>query len=91
MLWQSGWFWAILGIALGIAETLLPGFILLGFGIGALLTAVGLWIGLIGGSLPVVLLVWAVASAFGWFALKKLFTRPEDRPKIWKKDINDNS
>lgn len=90
MLWQSGWFWLVLGVGLGIAETILPGFILLGFGLGAVLTGLLLFLGAIGPSLPVVVLVWAVGSALGWLVLKRVFTRKEHRPKIWRKDINDN-
>jgi len=90
MLWYSAWLWAAFGIVLGIAETLLPGFILLGFGLGALATAAALWLGLVGESFPVLLVIWAAASALGWLVLKKLFTRKGERPKIWKKDINDN-
>ncbi|MCR8724247.1 NfeD family protein [Frigidibacter sp. ROC022] len=90
MLWQSGWFWIVIGFAMGTAETLLPGFILLGFGLGAVLTGLLLFLGVVGQSLPVVLLVWAVASALGWVILKAVFTRHQARPKIWKKDINDN-
>lgn len=89
MLWASGWTWLIGAGVLGIAETLLPGFILLGFGLGALVVSVLLFLGLIG-TLPVVLLVWAVASGLAWGLLKRLFTRPGSRPKIWRTDINDN-
>ena len=90
MLWQQGWLWIIAGIALAIAETLLPGFILLGFAVGAVLTGLLVWTGLLGSSLPVLLLVFALLSAAGWLGLKRAFTRSRDKPKIWHRDINEN-
>jgi membrane protein implicated in regulation of membrane protease activity len=91
MIWQQPWIWIVAGLALGIAETLLPGFILLGFAIGAVLTGALLWLGVLA-SAPValVLLVFAVGSALGWLILKRLFTRPGQGPKIWRRDINDD-
>lgn len=85
----SGWFWLISAIVLAIAETILPGFILLGFSLGALVTGLVLFTGLVI-SLPWVLLLFAIASGIGWLVLRKIFMRPEQRPKIWRRDINDN-
>ena len=86
----SGWVWLIAAFVLAIAETVLPGFILLGFAIGAAITAVALFLGLLGGSIGWILLVFAVGSAIGWVALRKLFTLPGQKPKIWRRDINEN-
>jgi membrane protein implicated in regulation of membrane protease activity len=80
----SGWVWLIGAIVLAIAETLLPGFILLGFSLGAIVT------GLLLSGLAWTLLVFALASGIGWLVLRKVFMRPDQRPKIWKRDINDN-
>lgn len=91
MIWQQPWIWLVAGLVLGIAETILPGFILLGFAIGAVLTGALLWLGVLATApVAVVLLVFAVGSAAGWFLLKRLFTRPDQGPKIWRRDINDN-
>jgi membrane protein implicated in regulation of membrane protease activity len=56
-LWQEWWVWMLAGAVLAILEVLLPGFILLGFAIGAALTGALLWLGVIGGSLGTLLLV----------------------------------
>ena len=85
----SGWFWLVAAFVLGAAETILPGFILLGFGIGAFLTGVALFLGLIA-SPAALLLTFAVGSALGWYLLRRIFTQPGQKPKIWHKDINDN-
>ena len=37
-LWQEWWVWGVAGVVLAILEVMIPGFILLGFAIGALLT-----------------------------------------------------
>lgn len=84
----SGWTWLIAALVLAIAETILPGFILLGFAIGAMVTGLLLLVGLLSG-FAWTLLIFAIASGLGWLALRKIFMRPEQRPKIWKTDIND--
>ena len=89
MIWASGWAWFIAAVVLGIAETILPGFILLGFGIGALLTAGLLAVGLVA-SLGPVLMVFALGSLAGWVGLRLAFRVKGDRPKIWTRDINEN-
>lgn len=91
MLWQESWVWIVGGIALGVLEIIAPGYVLLGFAIGALATGVMIWIGLLGGSLPVLILVFAVISLVTWLALRKIFGLRRGQVKIWDKDINDNS
>jgi membrane protein implicated in regulation of membrane protease activity len=91
MFWQQPWVWLVAGLVLGIAETVLPGFILLGFALGAVLTAGLLWGGVLATApVAVVLLVFALGSAAGWAILKRVFTRPGEGPKIWRRDINDD-
>jgi membrane protein implicated in regulation of membrane protease activity len=87
---ESVWLWVIAAVVLALAEVLLPGFVLLGFAIGAVAVAVGLWLHVLGGSVAVMLLVWAVDSALAWWLLKRFFGRHDEQPKIWKRDINEN-
>jgi membrane protein implicated in regulation of membrane protease activity len=88
---HQGWIWIVAGLVLGIAETLLPGFILLGFGIGAIVTGLLVWGGVLAiASPPVLILVFALASLAAWFALKRIFGLPGQKAKIWDRDINDN-
>lgn len=88
-IWTVWWAWVVLGFLLGILEILAPGYIFLGFAIGAVLTGVVTVLGLTT-SLPVLLLVFAVASVVAWLVLRKVMGVREGQVKIWKRDINDN-
>lgn len=90
MWWQEGWIWAVIGVALAAAEMLLPGFVLLGFALGALLVGAGLWLGILGSSLAAILLTFALASALAWLAMRRLLGTRRGQVKIWDRDINEN-
>lgn len=84
------WVWVVAGFALGIIEVLVPGYIFVGFAIGAVLTGLLLWAGILGGDPAPLLLVFALASLAAWITLRALLGRPGERPKIWNRDINDD-
>lgn len=88
-LWQEWWVWMLAGAVLAILEVVLPGFILLGFAIGAGLTGVLLWIGVLGGSFGVLLLVFGIASLVAWAALRRLVGVRRGQVKVWDRDINE--
>lgn len=88
-MWAVWWVWVVAGVSLGIVEVLVPGFIFLGFALGAVAVGVLLGIGVLGGSLPVVALVFALASVAAWFGLRAAFGRHEGQVKLWDRDIND--
>ena len=90
-LWQEWWVWVVAGVALGVLEILAPAFVLLGFSIGALLVGVLIAMSVLGTSLPVMVLVFAVVSLLSWIALRKVFGLRKGQVKIWEKDINDHS
>lgn len=89
-LWQEWWVWMIAGAVLAILEVLLPGFILLGFALGAALTGALLWFGVLGGSLGLLLLVFGIASLVAWLALRRLVGVRRGQVTVWNRDINDN-
>ncbi|MCB2130690.1 MAG: hypothetical protein KDE03_16895 [Rhodobacteraceae bacterium] len=89
MLWQNWWVWMIIGAVLGVLEVVLPGFILLGFAVGAGLTGALLWLGLLGQSFPVLLLVFAVGSLLAWLLLRRVVGVRHGQVKVWHHDIND--
>ncbi len=89
MMWSVWWVWLVAGFALGVLEILAPGFIFLGFAIGAVATGLLLAIGLLGGSLPVLLVVFAALSLLAWFVLRATMGVQKHQVKIWTKDIND--
>ncbi len=89
MPWQEWWVWIVGGIGLAVLEILAPGYVLLGFAVGALATGGLLWFGVLGGSLPVLLLVFAVISLVTWLVFRKLFGLRRGQVKVWKDDINE--
>ena len=89
MLWTEWWVWMIAGAVLAILEIMIPGFILLGFAVGAALTGLLLWLGSPGESLAVLVLVFAVASLIAWLVLRKVVGIRHGQVKVWDRDIND--
>ncbi len=93
-LWQQWWVWAVAGLLLGIVEVIVPGYIFLGFAVGAELVALALLfsgaLGLGASSIAPLLLLFAVGSLIGWFLLRRIFGVHQGQVKVWEKDINDN-
>lgn len=88
-MWAVWWVWVVAGFALGVVEVLVPGFIFLGFAIGAVITGVLVGIGLLGANVAVLALVFALASLGAWFALRQMFGARGGDVKLWDKDINE--
>jgi membrane protein implicated in regulation of membrane protease activity len=86
--WAVWWVWVVFGAALAVLEVLVPGFIFLGFAIGAALVGVLVLIGVLGGSVPVLVLVFAVLSLAAWLGLRRVVGVTEGQVKVWDKDIN---
>jgi len=88
------WVWGAAALVLGCLEMLLPGFILLGFAIGAGVVGalflvggpVALWMA---GSLPLTLVLFAMLSLVAWIALRRVFGLPAGQVTTFEKDIND--
>ena len=88
-MWAVWWVWVVAGFALGVVEVLVPGFIFLGFAIGAVITGVLVGIGLLGTNVPLLILVFALASLAAWFGLRRVFGGRDGDVKLWDKDINE--
>lgn len=82
------WAWVILGFALGVLEVLVPGFIFLGFAIGAVVTGVLVGLGVPAG-VPALILIFAVVSVVAWLVLRRVVGVRDGQVKIWDRDIND--
>ena len=89
MIWETWWVWIVAGFALGVLEVIVPGYIFLGFAIGAVIVGLGLGIGVLGGGLPILLLVFAVLSLIAWLGLRRVLGSNAGQVKIWDRDIND--
>lgn len=84
------WVWMAAALVLGLVEILVPGFIFLGFAIGAAIVGI---VVLLGGSLlsaPFILLLFAVFSLMAWYALRQIFALPTGQVKTFENDINDH-
>ncbi|MBN8631159.1 MAG: hypothetical protein J0L76_09930 [Rhodobacterales bacterium] len=82
------WAWVVLGFALGVLEILAPGFIFLGFAIGAVLTGALVGLGIPAG-VPALILIFAVVSVVAWLVLRRVVGVRDGQVKIWDRDIND--
>ncbi|MQQ07436.1 hypothetical protein GFB49_03135 [Epibacterium sp. SM1979] len=88
--WLVWWVWGIAALALIVIEVLAPGFIALGFGIGAGIIAV---LFLVVPDLVVapslLVLLFAVLSLAAWLVLRRVFSLPNGQVKTFDHDIND--
>jgi inner membrane protein len=84
------WVWMVAGLGLAILEVILPGYLFAGFAVAAVLTGALIWLGVLGASLPVALVVFAFVSLAAWGALRALFGKNLGEVKRWDRDINDN-
>jgi membrane protein implicated in regulation of membrane protease activity len=92
-MWADWWVWAVAAILLAVGEVILPSFVLLGFAIGAGAIALVLLVGgplaiWLGGSLPVLLLVFAVVSLVSWLALRRWLGVYRGQVETFDRDIN---
>lgn len=87
--WLTWWIWLAAALVLAILETVLPGFIFLGFAIGAAVTGILLLIPGLVPSMPVLLLIFAALSLVAWLCLRRMFALPHGQVKTFNHDIND--
>lgn len=87
-LWTVWWVWVVAGVALAVLEVLVPGFVFLGFAISAGAVALLVGVGLLGGNVPVLTLVFAVLALVAWLGLRRLVGVTKGQVKVWDKDIN---
>jgi inner membrane protein len=84
------WAWVVLGFALGVLEILVPGYIFLGFAIGAVATGIVVGTGLGPSSISALILIFAIASVIAWLVLRRVMGVRAGQVKIWDRDINDD-
>ncbi|MEO0829417.1 MAG: hypothetical protein AAFY03_03050 [Pseudomonadota bacterium] len=93
-LFSTWWTWMAAAFVLAILEMLAPGWILLGFAIGAGGTGLILLIGgpmaaWLAGSLPMLFAFFAVLSLIAWFVLRRAFGNSAGSVKTFEHDINE--
>ena len=90
-IWSLWWVWMVGALVLAILEFLAPAQIFLGFAIGAAGVGLALLVGIPGlsGSLPALLLIFAVLSLVAWLALRPLMGVRKGQVKHFEHDINE--
>lgn len=83
------WVWTASALALAILEVLVPGFVFLGFAIGAAGVGLVVGFGLLSLSWPLLLVIWAGLSLAAWLVMRQIFALPERQVKRFDHDVND--
>jgi inner membrane protein len=89
-MWATWWVWVVGGVLIGAVEVVLPGYVFLGFALGAVAVGLLTAIGVLGGNLPLMILAFAILSLLAWFGLRRAFPGQGGSVKRWDRDINDN-
>ncbi|SFS18985.1 NfeD family protein [Yoonia litorea] len=90
MLWMQWWVWMAAALALATLEVLIPGYIFLGFAVGAAVMGLLMLFGISAGGLALTLAIFAGLSLLSYLAMRKFFGLRSGQVKIWDTDINDN-
>ena len=89
--WHNEWWvWMVAALVLAIAEVLIPGWIFLGFAVGAFFLGAMIWLSIAAGlTLAWSLVIFAVLSLVAYILLRQMFGIRRGQVKIWDRDIND--
>ena len=86
---ETWWAWVAFGIIFMLLELVMPSYLFLGFGLGAIVTGITLALG-ITMSAQYLILLFAIASLISWILLRQFFKLPKGNVKTFDHDINDN-
>lgn len=88
------WVWVAGGLAIGVLELIIPGYVFVGFALGAV--SIGIWLGLgLPGSAALstdpmlALVVFSLGSLLIWLALRRILGVREGQIKHIDRDINE--
>ena len=85
---ETWWAWVAFGIIFMLLELMMPSYLFLGFGLGAIVTGITLALG-ITMSAQYLMLLFAIASLISWILLRQFFKLPKGNVKTFDHDIND--
>ncbi|MBE0412535.1 hypothetical protein [Yoonia sp.] len=88
-LWTMWWAWFSAALVLATLEVLIPGYIFLGFAIGAVIMGILTLLGLSATGFALTTAIFAVMSLVSYLAMRKFFALRKGQVKIWDTDIND--
>ncbi|SMH46417.1 NfeD family protein [Maritimibacter sp. HL-12] len=89
MIWEIWWVWVAAGIGLAILELFAPGFIFVGFAIGAVVVGILVAFGVVL-TLPWALFTFAAISVITWVVLRQTFGVRKGQRKVFRRDINED-
>ncbi|MEJ8562675.1 hypothetical protein QTO30_16600 [Yoonia sp. GPGPB17] len=89
-LWTEWWVWMSGALVLATLEVLIPGYIFLGFALGAAMMGLLILFGVSGTGLALTLVIFAVLSLISYLAMRRYFGLKTGQVKIWDTDVNDN-
>jgi membrane protein implicated in regulation of membrane protease activity len=76
-------------LILATLEVLIPGYIFLGFAIGAGVMGLLILVGVSASGLAITLVIFAVLSLIAYLAMRKFFGLKTGQVKVWDTDVND--
>ena len=89
ILWEQWWVWMSGAVLLATLEVLAPGYVFLGFAIGAFVLGLLILINIPLGGLATMSLVFALLSLAAYLGMRRVFGLKAGSVKIWDRDIND--
>ncbi|WP_108814046.1 NfeD family protein [Loktanella sp. Alg231-35] len=88
-LWTEWWVWMSGALILATLEVLVPGYIFLGFAIGAAMVGFLTLFGISASGLALTLVIFAIFSLISYLVMRKVFGLRTGQVKIWDTDVND--
>lgn len=89
ILWEQWWVWMSGAVLLATLEVIAPGYIFLGFALGAFALGLLLLLQMPLGGLATTLLVFSLLSLAAYLLMRRVFGLKSGSVKIWDRDIND--
>jgi membrane protein implicated in regulation of membrane protease activity len=89
-MWGVWWVWMTGALVLAFLEVMVPGYIFLGFAIGAAVTGLLLLVAGPFVGLPGLLVIFALLSLVAWIALRQVLGVRQGQVKFWDRDINED-
>ena len=88
-LWTEWWVWMSGALILATLEVLIPGYIFLGFALGAGMMGLLILFGVSATGLAITLVIFAVLSLISYLVMRKVFGLRTGQVKVWDTDVND--
>jgi membrane protein implicated in regulation of membrane protease activity len=86
---ETWWAWVAFGIVLMLLELMMPSYLFLGFGFGAIVKGITLALGMTM-SAQYLMLLFSIASLISWVLLRQVFKLPKENVQTFDQGLNDN-